>query len=94
MSWGTGTGSTFQISSAYLGGEEGQLIRNGWTSQQGPDSLLNGPVRVELAHAGNGGDRLASPTFLVLERLVDGSLRLNVRRKVVGDDVMVAVVGD
>lgn len=62
-----------------------------------PDSLgilVNTPVAREEAHTSNSGDGLGGPLFGVLEALVNELLRLDVRSKVVGYKVVVAMVNN
>jgi hypothetical protein len=62
-----------------------------------PDALrilVNTPVTREEAHPRHGGDGLCSPFLRVLVALIDELLRLDVRREVIRDKVVVAVVND
>lgn len=56
--------------------------------------LVDATVTAEETHAGHAGDGLGDPLLLVLVRLVDEVVRLNVAVEVVRDEVVVAVVAD
>jgi hypothetical protein len=62
-----------------------------------PDALrilVNAAVGAEEAHPGDAGDGLGDPLLLVLVRLVDQRVRLDVAVEVVRHQVVVAVVAD
>lgn len=54
--------------------------------------LINAPVRAEEAHACHARDGLGQPLVLVLVRLIDGRVRLNVAVEVVRDQVVVSMI--
>ena len=56
--------------------------------------LINAPIAREEAHAAHAGDALLQPSILILESLVDQPVRLDIRREVVGHQVVIAVLGD
>jgi hypothetical protein len=56
--------------------------------------LINATVAREKAHARDARDGLCQPLILLLVRLVDQLLRVDVRLEVVRDEVVIAVVDD
>ena len=56
--------------------------------------FLDAAIAAEEAHARHARDRLLDPLVLVLERLIDERLRLDVAVEVVADQVVIAMVGD
>ena len=56
--------------------------------------LLNASVTAEEAHTTDAGDTLGDPFILVLVRLVDKGVSLDVAVKVVTDQIVVAMVND
>ena len=56
--------------------------------------LVNTPIRAEETHPRHNRDRLREPLILILIRLVDKILRLDVALEVVGDEVVVTVISN
>ena len=56
--------------------------------------LLNTPVTTEKAHTRHTCNALADPLLLVLIRLIDHLLRFAVTRKVVADEIIIAMIND
>ena len=62
-----------------------------------PDALrilINAPVAAEEAHSSHRQDSLGGPCLRVLVRLINQLLSLDVRRKVIRDEVVVSVLDD
>ena len=56
--------------------------------------LLNAAITGEKPHAAHARDALADPLLLILVRLIDEVLRLDIAVEVVADEVVIAVVDD
>lgn len=56
--------------------------------------LIDAAITREEPHPAHAGDALLQPSILILEGLVDQPVRLDVRGKVVRDEVVIAVLGD
>lgn len=62
-----------------------------------PDALgilVDATVRSKETHAGHAGDSLGDPLLLVLVRLVNQGMRLNVALEVIRNEVVITVVTD